>query len=57
MRDGLLAGFFVWLGFVATTVSVNYALQMRPVELALIDGGHWVMVLLIMGAVIGAFGT
>jgi hypothetical protein len=36
---------------------VNYAFGNRKLALSLIDGGHWLAVLLIMGAVIGAFGS
>jgi hypothetical protein len=57
IRNGLISGAFCWLGFVATTLSVNYAFGQRKPALTLIDGGHWLGVLLIMGAVIGAFGS
>jgi hypothetical protein len=56
IRNGIISGAFVWLGFVATTLSVNYAFGMRKPMLTAIDSGHWLGVLLIMGAVIGAFG-
>ena len=54
---GLLAALFVWLGFVVTTSSVNNAFQMKPLALTIIDSGHWLAVLLVMGAIIGAFGV
>jgi hypothetical protein len=57
IRNGIISGAFCWLGFVATTLSVNYAFSARKPALTLIDGGHWLGVLLIMGAVIGAFGS
>lgn len=57
VRNGLISGAFCWLGFVITTQSVNYAFGGRKPSLSLIDGGHWFGVLLIMGAVIGAFGS
>lgn len=57
IRNGLISGAFCWLGFVVTTQSVNYAFGQRKPALSLIDGGHWLGVLLIMGAVIGAFGS
>jgi hypothetical protein len=57
IRNGLISGAFCWLGFVVTTLSVNYAFTARKPALTLIDGGHWLGVLLIMGAVIGAFGS
>ena len=57
IAKGLLAGGFVWLGFVLTTNSVNNAFQMKPLALTIIDAGHWLAVLLVMGAVIGWFGV
>ena len=54
---GLIAGLFLWIGFVLTTVGVNQAFQgLKPVVTA-IDAGHWLAVLLVMGAIIGAFGV
>ena len=54
--NGLVSGFFVWLGFVATTLAVNHRYQDFGWDLTLIDGGHWLLVLLAMGAIIGWFG-
>ena len=48
---------FVWLGFVLTTTATNQAFEgMKPVVTA-IDVGHWLAVLVLMGAIIGAFGV
>lgn len=55
--NGLVAGAIVWLGFVATTLIVNHRFQGAPWALTAIDGGHWLGVLLIQGAVIGWFGS
>lgn len=57
IRNGVISGGFIWLGFIITTMSVNHAYQESPVRLTLIDGGHWLAVLIVMGAVIGAFGA
>lgn len=56
VKGGVITGFFVWLGFVITTMGVNHAFGGAKPMLTLIDGGHWLAVLLIEGAVIGAFG-
>lgn len=56
VRGGVIAGALVWLGFVITTMGVNHAFVGAKPMLTLIDGGHWLAVLLIQGAVIGAFG-
>ena len=57
IRGGVISGFFVWLGFVITTMGVNHAFSGASTKLTLIDGGYWLAVLLIQGAVIGAFGV
>ena len=57
LRNGLISGAFCWLGFVATTLAVNHAYQGSKRALTLIDGGHWLGVLLIQGAVIGLIGV
>lgn len=56
IRDGLITGLFVWIGFVLTTLSVNYAFQGATAMLAVIDSGHWLGVLLLQGLVIGWIG-
>ena len=57
VRGGVISGFFVWLGFVITTMGVNHAFSGAKPMLTVIDGLHWLAVLLIQGAVIGAFGV
>ena len=55
LRAMISAG-FVWAGFVLTTMTVNHRFQSARWSLTLIDGGHWLGVLLVMGLVIGLFG-
>ena len=55
--NGVIAGFFLWLGFVLTTLVVNNVFQNQKPMLTVIDGGHWLGVLLIEGAVIGGLGV
>jgi hypothetical protein len=57
IRNGIISGAFCWLGFVMTTMLVNNSFGRRDWRLLLIDGGHWLMVLVLIGAVIGAFGV
>jgi len=57
LRNGLIAGAFCWLGFVATTLVVNHGYQGNRWSLSVIDGGHWLGVLLIQGAIIGWMGV
>jgi hypothetical protein len=56
-RNGVISAFFIWLGFVITTLAVNHAFQGTKRDLTLIDGGHWLGVLLLQGAVIGLMGV
>jgi len=57
LRNGLISAGFVWVGFVMTTIAVNYAFQGAKSSLTAIDGGHWLGVLMIQGAIIGAMGV
>jgi len=56
IRAGIISGVVCWLGFVLTTVATNNAYPGRKVMLTVIDSGHWLGVLVIMGAIIGALG-
>lgn len=57
VRNGVISGAFVWIGFVATTMAVNNAFGGRKPMLTLIDSGHWLAVLVVMGAILGAMGV
>lgn len=57
LKNGVIAAFFIWFGFVITTLTVNNIFGMRRHRLIVIDGGHWLGVLLLMGAIIGAWGV
>lgn len=57
VANGIVSGAFIWLGFIATTLAVNNGFGMKKPMLSIIDAGHWLGVLLIMGAIIGAFGV
>ena len=56
LRTSMISAAFVWAGFVATTMLVNHRFQGQGWKLTLIDAGHWLGVLLVMGAVLGLFG-
>ena len=56
VMSGIVSGALVWFGFVITTSAVNNAFQKRKALLTVIDGGHWLAVLVVMGIVIGFFG-
>ena len=57
LRGGVISGAFCWLGFVITTLVVSYTFAMRNWRLLLIDGGYWLLVLVLMGGIIGAWGV
>jgi hypothetical protein len=54
--NGVISGALCWLGFVITTMLVNNAYAFRDKRLLLIDGGYWLVVLILMGAIIGGWG-
>ncbi len=56
-RNGIISGMFVWAGFVATTLAVNYRHHGLGWKATLADGGRWLAALLVMGAIIGALGA
>ena len=57
LAGGLTTAFWLWLGFVATTMAVNHRFQAKGWDLTAIDGGHWLLSMLIQGAIIGLFGV
>lgn len=56
LKNGVISGALCWLGFVATVMVVRDGFAMRNPRLLLIDGGYWLVTLLLMGAVIGGLG-
>jgi hypothetical protein len=57
VRTGLISGAFIWFGFILTTIAVNYSFGGRKVMLIVIDASYWLGVMLILGAIIGAFAS
>ncbi|MBV8791689.1 MAG: DUF1761 domain-containing protein [Pseudolabrys sp.] len=57
IRTGAISGALIWLGFVFTTILVNNAYPGRRFMLTVIDAGHWLGVLLIIGAIVGSIGS
>jgi len=56
LLNGVLSAAFLWFGFILTTMTVNYTFAGRSIRLLLIDAGNWLIVLLLIGAVVGAIG-
>lgn len=57
VRNGVASALFVWAGFVMTSLVVNHMVQRVNRIATLVDGGHWLGVLVIQGAVIGWLGV
>lgn len=57
LKSGVVTALFMWLGFVVTTMAVNNAFGQRKASLTIIDGIHWLGVLVVQGAIIGAMGV
>jgi Protein of unknown function (DUF1761) len=56
-KNGVITGAFLWFGFILTTMVVNYCFSGRDKRVLLIDLGNWLLVLVVIGAVIGAIGV
>lgn len=56
IRAGIIAGVLLWLGFTLPPIAINNVFAKRSLALTAIDAGGWLGSLVIMGAVIGAFG-
>ncbi len=54
IKSGIISGAFCWFGFVIPTMLVNNSFARRDWRLMWIDGGHWLLVLVLMGAILGA---
>lgn len=52
ISGGLQAGFWVWLGFIATTMLGPVLWMGKPVKLYILDTGHYLVAALLMGAIL-----
>jgi uncharacterized protein DUF1761 len=52
VKNGALSGALCWVGFVIPSMLVNNSFARRDWRLMWIDGGHWLVVLLLMGAIL-----
>src|SRR2546423_1865110 len=55
VREGLWTGFWLWLGFVATTNLETVLFEQRPLGLYLINNGYHLVGLLGMGALLAVW--
>jgi hypothetical protein len=52
---GMKVGALLWLGFEATAISTEYVFEVRPLSLFGINGGYWLLGMMAMGAIVGAW--
>lgn len=57
LGNALISSALIWVGFVMTSLAASHALQGTPFARTLIDGGHWLGVLLIQGAILARMAT
>ena len=50
--DGVIVGFIVWLGFIATTQLSGILWAKKSFKLYLLDNGFWVLSYMIMGGIL-----
>ncbi len=55
VTDGLLTGFYAWLGFAVTYEVIHGLFEARPTRLLMINSGYHLVGLLIMGGVLAAW--
>src|SRR4029077_11692796 len=53
VRGGIISAFFVGIGYVLTTTGTNQVFHGDKPVVTAIDAGHWLAVLVVMGAIIG----
>ena len=56
VKNALISAAFIWAGFVLTVLVTTHGYQGNKRSLTLIDGAHWLGVLLLQGLVIGLMG-
>ncbi len=54
-QTGLMHGLYVGLMFIATSIGINILYQRRSFKLFFIDAGYQIIMVMIMGAIIGAW--
>lgn len=57
VMNGIMSALFIWGGFIMTSMTVTQRFQLRPWSLTFIDAGHYLLVMLAQGAILGWFGV
>ena len=55
IQGGVQTGFWIWLGFVATTSLVHHVFEGKPIRLYILNAGYHLVELLVMGAILSAW--
>lgn len=55
VSSGILAGFFTWLGYIATVTVGGVIYENKPWKLWLVNNGYWLTSLLVMGAILAVW--
>ena len=53
LHHSLVIAGIIGIGFIATSIGVNYLFSRMPRALFLIDAGYWIVIYLVMGAIFG----
>ena len=56
LASGVVSGVFIWAGFILMPMLVGHMYQGASRKLTLIDGAHWLGVMVLQGAILGAIG-
>jgi hypothetical protein len=52
IKGGAMSGFWSWLGFTVTALFVSYSYQGKAFGLVLIDGGYWLVGMVVGGMIL-----
>ena len=52
---GAMMGLSLWVGFVVTTMATDYIYELRPFSLFAINAGFWLIGMMVMGLIVGAW--
>jgi hypothetical protein len=53
LHYSLVVAGIIGVGFIATSIGVNYLFSRQPRSLFFIDAGYWITIYLVMGAIFG----
>jgi hypothetical protein len=53
--SGIKLGLWIWVGFTATSTFTHYSFSGRPLKLALLDAGYFLVTYTVMGAILAGW--